>query len=176
MYRIRTRGYSSRNHAIRWALPDRVFFACGACHILAYAFLERYGSPEMKALWLKPKPGFIGNHIFVATEVWVFDYHGYSRRDRFLAHAFRRARHYLSNWDAGGEVPDLRGPLAMRARAIPARCHAAGSCVARALPGAAVLAGRQVRRVAASEACSLSRRLALHGRYARARVVSSALR
>jgi hypothetical protein len=23
---------------MRWALPDRVFFACGACHILAYAF------------------------------------------------------------------------------------------------------------------------------------------
>jgi len=85
---------------MRWALPDRAFFACGACHILAYAFLERYGSPEMKALWLKPKPGLIGNHIFVATDVWVFDYHGYSRRDRFLAHAFWRARDYLSNWDA----------------------------------------------------------------------------
>jgi hypothetical protein len=24
----------------RWSLPDRVFFACGACHILAYAFLK----------------------------------------------------------------------------------------------------------------------------------------
>jgi hypothetical protein len=26
----------------RWALPDRVFFACGACHVLAYAVIERY--------------------------------------------------------------------------------------------------------------------------------------
>lgn len=26
----------------RRALADRVFFTCGACHILAYAFLERY--------------------------------------------------------------------------------------------------------------------------------------
>jgi hypothetical protein len=31
------------NAAQRWALPDCVFFffACGACHILAFAFLER---------------------------------------------------------------------------------------------------------------------------------------
>ena len=26
----------------RWNLTDRVFFACGACHILAYAFMKTY--------------------------------------------------------------------------------------------------------------------------------------
>jgi hypothetical protein len=41
MYRL---NFEKQSDAERhWALPDRVFFACGACHIPAYAFLERYG-------------------------------------------------------------------------------------------------------------------------------------
>ena len=43
MYVPRTRGYSKKDPQMRWALPDRVFFACGACHILAYAFMARDG-------------------------------------------------------------------------------------------------------------------------------------
>jgi hypothetical protein len=70
MYKIRTAGYSKSNLQMRWALPERIFFACGACHILAYAFLEQYGSPDMKALWLRPEPGFTGNHIFISTDTW----------------------------------------------------------------------------------------------------------
>ena len=100
MYRVRTKGYSKGDPERRWALPDRVFFACGACHILAYAFLERYGAPDMKALWLRPDPGFSGNHIVVATDGWVFDYHGYSRRSRFLAHTYRCARRWWPGWGA----------------------------------------------------------------------------
>lgn len=100
MYRIRTKGYSKHDAAQRWALPDRVFFACGACHILAFAFLERYGAAGMSALWLKPDPGFTGNHIFIATDRWTFDYHGYAERDAFLAHTYRRARHWWPGWNA----------------------------------------------------------------------------
>jgi hypothetical protein len=99
MYRLRTKGAKSDSEK-RWALPDRVFFACGACHVLSYAFLERYRSPDMKALWLKPKPGFTGNHIFVATDSWVFDYHGYSERERFLDHTYARARTWWPDWEA----------------------------------------------------------------------------
>ena len=100
MYRIRTKGYSKANQTKRWALPDRVFFACGACHILAYAFMQRYGPPTTKVLWIKPKAGHIGNHIFVTSGAWAFDYHGYSGRERFLAHSFKRALHYWPGWDA----------------------------------------------------------------------------
>lgn len=81
-------------------MPDRVFFACGACHILAYAFLERYDRPGAKAFWLKPDQGFTGNHIVVATDAWVFDYHGYADRERFLAHTFKRARQRWPGWQA----------------------------------------------------------------------------
>ena len=100
MYTPRTANYSKRNPVMRWGLPDRVFFACGACHILAFAFLERYGTGDRQALWLKPAEGFTGNHVFIATDDWVFDYHGYADRDRFLAHTFKRARHFWPGWDA----------------------------------------------------------------------------
>ncbi|MCJ2071121.1 hypothetical protein MKK75_20390 [Methylobacterium sp. J-030] len=99
MYRPRTPG-AKRDLLKRWNLPDRVFFACGACYILAHAFLERYGRPDMTVLWFKPAPGFTGNHIVVATEAWVFDYHGYSARERYIAHSFARARHWWPGWEA----------------------------------------------------------------------------
>ena|SRR5208283_6081198 len=76
MYQPRTPGYRKSNAEMRWALPDRVFFACGACHILAYAFLQRWGGSGMQALWIKPAPGHIGNHVFINGGEWVFDYHG----------------------------------------------------------------------------------------------------
>jgi hypothetical protein len=99
MYRPRTPNYSKQDPVKRWALPDRVFFACGACHILAHAFLERHGRPEHVVTWIKPARGYLGNHIFVGTDEWVFDFHGYSRRDAFLAHAWKNARRRWPGWD-----------------------------------------------------------------------------
>jgi hypothetical protein len=72
LYRVEDR--KKRDPYLRWSLPDRIFFACGACHILAYAFLERHAVPSCRAVWLKPDPGFDAGE-------WVFDYHGYSRRE-----------------------------------------------------------------------------------------------
>lgn len=100
MYRVRTPGYSKRNPAMRWTLPDRVFFACGACHILAHAFLQRHGRDIDQVLWIRPAQGHTGNHIVIARGQTVFDYHGYSDRGRFLAHTWRRARHFWPGWDA----------------------------------------------------------------------------
>ena len=84
----------------RWGLPDRVFFACGACHILASAFLERYGTPGHRAIWIKPAAGYTGNHIVIDGGGWVFDYHGYSDRSAFLTHIFRKAGRWWPGWDA----------------------------------------------------------------------------
>jgi len=99
MYRIP--GSTKRNPALRWSLPDRIFFACGACHVLAYAFLERYGPVGLKALWIKPAAGFTGNHIFVAAdEGWAFDYHGCSCRQRLLDHAHHKAGRWWRGWTA----------------------------------------------------------------------------
>jgi hypothetical protein len=98
MYRIS--GVKKRDPVQRWCLPDRVFFACGACHILAYAFLEKYGVANKRVLWLKPARSFTGNHIFIAGADWVFDYHGYSEREQFLAHTYRKAERWWPGWRA----------------------------------------------------------------------------
>jgi hypothetical protein len=98
MYRL---NFDKRSEAQRfWALPNRVFFACGACHILAHAFLERYNSRKLKAVWIRPATGFTGNHIFISSEDWVFDYHGYSHRERFLSHTFSKASRWWPGWSS----------------------------------------------------------------------------
>ena len=84
----------------KWHLPDRIFFACGACHVLAYAFLAKHGTANSHPVWLKPSDGYIGNHVFVRGPDYVFDYHGYSDPDRFLAHTYRKARRWWPGWDA----------------------------------------------------------------------------
>lgn len=98
MYQPRTAGYVKSDPHMRWNLPDRVFFAAGACHVLAHAFLERYG--EHGITWIKPRPGYTGNHIFVEGNGWVFDYHGYSERDKYLCHIWKRARQRWRGWNA----------------------------------------------------------------------------
>ncbi len=84
----------------RWALPDRVFFACGACHILAYAFLSRYPGSRFGPLWIKPARGFTGNHILVARNDTAFDYHGYSSLKVLLDHTGLKARRWWPGWTA----------------------------------------------------------------------------
>jgi hypothetical protein len=86
--------------ARRWALPDRVFFACGACHILAFAFLERYPGAGYKPIWIKPRAGYIGNHIVASDGEAAFDYHGYSRLAALLAHTQAKAGRWWPGWSA----------------------------------------------------------------------------
>lgn len=100
MYQPRTPGYRKSDAQMRWALPDRVFFACGACHILVHAFLARWGRSGVRALWIKPAAGHTGNHIFVDGGSWAFDYHGYTEKDRFLDHTWRGARRRWPGWQA----------------------------------------------------------------------------
>ena len=84
----------------RWNLPDRVFFASGACHILAHAFLERFPAAGFVAVWIRPQAGFTGNHVFVTNGDLAFDYHGYAPRDRLVAHYTKRARRLFPGWGA----------------------------------------------------------------------------
>lgn len=84
--------------ATQWKLPDRVFFAAGACHILAYAFLNRHKKSGYSAKWIKPSEGFIGNHIFVSNGQYVFDYHGFSKPKVFFNHLEKRATQKWPGW------------------------------------------------------------------------------
>lgn len=84
----------------RWALTERVFFACGACHILAYAFLETYRDAGFGAVWIKPPSGFTGNHIVAVRGDRAFDYHGYSNWPALVAHTTTKANRWWPGWNA----------------------------------------------------------------------------
>ena len=84
----------------RWNLRDRVFFACGACHILAYALMERYPEAGVRAVWIKPAAGFTGNHIVALRgDDLSFDYHGWSDWPRLLSHMKAKANRWWPGWD-----------------------------------------------------------------------------
>ena len=116
----------------RWLLPDQVFFACGACHILAYAFLKAYPRSGFAPLWIKPSKGFTGNHIVVVRADMAFDYHGFSSRSHLLGHMEAKANRWWPGWsaqldfppngrsDLGVKVTRVRWSVASRAQAIPA--------------------------------------------------------
>lgn len=107
---------TKRDPVKRWNQPDRVFFACGACHILAWAFLQKYPTAGFSPLWIKPADGFTGNHIFLTRDDGLaFDYHGYSRRDRLLAHTHEKANRWWPGWHAE-TVPLPPGVLVSEAR------------------------------------------------------------
>jgi hypothetical protein len=115
MYRRRTPG-AKRDPFRQWALPDRVFFAAGACHMLAYAFLERYPGRGFEARWICPAAGHTGNHIVLLREDIVFDYHGFSEWPQYWAHTVRRANQWWPGWSAA--------VVSINRRALVSRAHA----------------------------------------------------
>jgi hypothetical protein len=84
----------------RWNLNDRIFFGNGACHILAGTYLEVAPLPGFHAEWIRPHPGYSGNHIYVTDGTVAFDFHGYSLRSRLLDYHRRRRSIRQSGWDA----------------------------------------------------------------------------
>ncbi|MEK9968306.1 MAG: hypothetical protein VW600_04165 [Ferrovibrio sp.] len=84
----------------RWSLPDRIFFACGACHILAHTFLRDRSPEGFSAFWMKPAKGFIGNHIIVARGDIAFAYHGWTSLQRLMTHAHAKSNRWWPGWSA----------------------------------------------------------------------------
>jgi hypothetical protein len=84
----------------RWALPDRIFYGHGACHILAGVFLERYPELDFRAVWVKPREQFRGSHIFVSNGKIAFDYHGYAVFERLLKHHKKGWESRCKGWGA----------------------------------------------------------------------------
>ena len=95
--------------ARKWALPDRVFFACGACHILAHTLIQRFPERGFRAIWIKPRTGYIGNHVVAVSANEAFDYHGITDWSRLFDHTRRKARMWWPGWDADliGLLPDV---------------------------------------------------------------------
>lgn len=102
----------------RWLLPDRIFFGHGACHILAGVYLQLEPLPGFFAEKITPADGFFGNHIYVTDGRIAFDYHGYSARDRLLAHVWKAWSDRCPGWAATVERVDydLLDTVALNAR------------------------------------------------------------
>jgi hypothetical protein len=83
---------------LSWNRPERPFFAAGACHVLAAAFLELHPNEAWHTIIIRPEPGFRGGHIVVANDKMVFDYHGYSDEDAFLRRYRAKMGRFFPNW------------------------------------------------------------------------------
>jgi hypothetical protein len=91
----------------RWALPDRIFFGYGACHILAGVFLR---DPPLRGFYperILPADGFAGSHVYVTDGTIAFDFHGYSSRARLLAHHARAWSGHTPGWNHTVELVDF---------------------------------------------------------------------
>jgi hypothetical protein len=81
-----------------WHRPDRVFFAAGACHLLAAAFLETYSAAGYYPIIIRPEEGYRGTHVAVSNGEFVFDYHGYTEEPRYCAHFFKKIGRFFPGW------------------------------------------------------------------------------
>ena len=96
-----------KNPEKRWALPDRIFFGYGACHILAGVFVQH---PPLEGFYVEriiPNEGFSGAHMYVTNGIIAFDYHGYSGRERLLEHHGKGWASHSPGWDCAIEKVDF---------------------------------------------------------------------
>jgi hypothetical protein len=63
---------------LAWCRPDRAFFAAGACHILAWAFLNAHRGSGFRAWHIRPTSGHPGQHVFVSDGRWALDAGGWT--------------------------------------------------------------------------------------------------
>ena len=101
------KGGIKRNPERRWALPDRIFFGYGACHILAGAYLRAPPLVSFHAERVIPSDEYAGAHMFVTDGEIAFDYHGYSRRSRLLAHHRKVWLTRYADWSCTIEAVDF---------------------------------------------------------------------
>lgn len=105
MYRLKPG--IKRDHVRRWALPDRIFFGHGACHILAGVYLGEAPLPGFHAERIIPRNDVPGGHMYVTDGHLAFDYHGYSLRQRLLAHHRRSWGTDYPGWNYDIEIVDF---------------------------------------------------------------------
>lgn len=96
-----------KDPARRWALPDRIFFGFGACHILAGTFLRKPPLEGAFAERILPADGYSGNHIYVTNGTIAFDCHGFCCRDKLLTHHKKGWSSRQPGWNATIESVDF---------------------------------------------------------------------
>ncbi|NTX99936.1 hypothetical protein [Deinococcus sp. JMULE3] len=99
-----------RDIHLSYARPDLRFFSAGACHVLAFAFLERYPRAGFRPRFICPAAGFHGAHVYVSDGRMAFDAQGYVAEDELLGAHRRALQAEQPEWLA--DVTDVQVPLA----------------------------------------------------------------
>ena len=69
---------------LAWQRSDKAFFAAGACHILAWTFLETYPSAGFYPVGLRRVGQAHVGHAYVADGTWAFDHDGWTLEEELL--------------------------------------------------------------------------------------------
>jgi len=85
---------------LAWGRPDEEFFASGACHVLAAAFLTAHPGAGFSGWSVWPGEGQRGAHVVAMRGDLVFDWAGYNERETFLADYVQAMRALVPGWDA----------------------------------------------------------------------------
>ena len=68
-----------------WQRSDQAFFAAGACHILAFAFLAAFPEAGFAPVALWADDAEFPHHVYVTDGEWAFDHAGWTRQAELLA-------------------------------------------------------------------------------------------
>lgn len=83
-----------------WKKPDEIFFAAGACHILASVYVQQFAGIGYKPMFIKPTADFRGGHVVAASRTRILDASGFHARNNFLEDYFAEMRSLQPDWDA----------------------------------------------------------------------------
>jgi hypothetical protein len=70
---------------LSWNRDDVRFFAAGACHILAFAFLEVYPKAGFGTVGVWARGEAYPMHLYVTDGEWAFDFDGWTLSGELLA-------------------------------------------------------------------------------------------
>jgi hypothetical protein len=86
---------------LAWRRRDKAFFAAGACHILAWAFLDTFPAAGFFPVGVRRIGRPHAGHAYVSDGTWAFDHDGWTLEAELLT-VTRRA-HARSDPDIGIE-------------------------------------------------------------------------
>jgi hypothetical protein len=89
----------SRDVLLSWLREDMVFFAAGACHILAHMFLLLNPNEDFDLIYTKPVNKQPGNHMYVSGGTWAFDFNRWSLEKDLLKVNETFAKDRYPNWN-----------------------------------------------------------------------------
>ena len=84
---------------LSWRREDMVFFAAGACHILAHMFLSLHPNEGSDLIYTKPVNKQPGNHMYVSGGTWAFDFNRWSLEKDLLKVNETFAKDRYPNWN-----------------------------------------------------------------------------